>query len=168
MVDTGLWVPADRLGRLPAAYRRENGALVETEPLGGGPYAGEPALDVAHGELVSTAVDFHRFARMLAEGGTLAGRPFLDPALVSALTSDRVPTSVKTPDSFFPDFWEGMGWGFGVAVQTAGAYRGRYGWSGGQGTDWFTDPDGTIGLLLTQVELGPDMWGLIGEFQEVV
>ena len=47
-----------------------------------------------------------------------------------------------------------MGWGFGVGVQTEGPLRGRYGWSGGQGTDFFVDPDGTVGILLTQVELG--------------
>ena len=44
-----------------------------------------------------------------------------------------------------------MGWGFGVAVKTAGPQRGRIGWSGGLGTDFFVDPDGTVGIRLTQV-----------------
>jgi hypothetical protein len=60
-----------------------------------------------------------------------------------------------------------MGWGFGVAVQTAGAQRGRIGWSGGQGTDFFVDPDGTVGVLLTQVEIGADLWPLIEQFQSL-
>jgi hypothetical protein len=58
-----------------------------------------------------------------------------------------------------------MGWGFGVGVQTEGPRRGRWGWSGGQGTDFFVDPDGTIGILLTQVEMGPPMFPLLDEFQ---
>ena len=42
---------------------------------------------------------------------------------------------------------------------------GRYGWSGGQGTDFFVERDGTVGILLTQVELGERTWPLLGEFQ---
>ena len=43
--------------------------------------------------------------------------------------------------------------------------RGRYGWSGGQGTNFYVDPDGTIGILLTQVEMGEQMGGMVAEFQ---
>jgi hypothetical protein len=52
-----------------------------------------------------------------------------------------------------------------VAVSTGGPQRGRYGWSGGQGTNFFVDPDGTIGILLTQVELGPHVFPLVESFQ---
>jgi hypothetical protein len=76
-----------------------------------------------------------------------------------------VPTEYKTPDSFFPGFWEEMGWGFGVGVKVRGSQRGRYGWSGGQGTDFFIGPDGTVAILLTQVELGAPMSAMLEEFQ---
>jgi len=52
-------------------------------------------------------------------------------------------------------------------VKTQGPQRGRIGWSGGLGTDFFADPDGTVGILLTQVELGEDMWPLIEQFQSL-
>jgi CubicO group peptidase (beta-lactamase class C family) len=81
------------------------------------------------------------------------------------MISDQVPAESKTPDSFFPGFWEGTGWGFGVGIETAGRRRGRYGWSGGQGTNFFVDPDGTIGILLTQVEFGGRAEELVEEFQ---
>jgi CubicO group peptidase (beta-lactamase class C family) len=80
---------------------------------------------------------------------------------------DQVPAECKTADSFFPGFWDGMGWGFGVAVKTKGPQRGRIGWSGGQGTDFFVDPDGTVGILLTQVEMGENMWPLVDQFQSL-
>ncbi|WP_209306375.1 serine hydrolase domain-containing protein [Blastococcus sp. CT_GayMR19] len=150
MSDTALWVPEDKLDRLPAAYRHGDDGLVETEPAGGGFYAGPPPFDVSHGELVSTARDLHRFAAMLADGGRIDGEPFISADHLREMTSDQVPERNKTPESFFPGFWEGMGWGFGVAVQTAGPRRGRYGWSGGQGTDFFVDPNATIGILLTR------------------
>ena len=75
MTDTALWVPEDKLDRLPAAYRLGDDGLVEMEPAGGGFYAGPPPFDVSHGELVSTARDFHRFTRMLADGGRVGGEP---------------------------------------------------------------------------------------------
>ena len=104
---------------------------------------------------------------MLAEGGHADGQPMISPDHFKQLTSDQVPDACKTADSFFPGFWDGTGWGFGVAVKTAGRQRGRFGWSGGQGTDFFVDPDGTVGVLLTQVELGQKLWPLIEEFQSL-
>ncbi|MFL6065189.1 MAG: serine hydrolase domain-containing protein [Friedmanniella sp.] len=165
MTDTALSVPRQKLDRLPAAYRHGGDGLVETEPAGGGFYAGPPTFDVSHGELVSTLADFHRFTRLLVNGGCLQDHVLLSADHVQQLTSDQVPPQNKTPDSFFPGFWDGTGWGFGVAVQTEGPLRGRYGWSGGQGTDFFVDQDGTIGILLTQVELGERTWPLLAEFQ---
>jgi hypothetical protein len=35
------------------------------------------------------------------------------------------------------------------------------------GTDFFVDPDGTAGVLLTQVEMGDQLWALISDFQEL-
>jgi CubicO group peptidase (beta-lactamase class C family) len=162
MPDTGFWVPTNEIDRLPAAHRHGPDGLIETEPAAGGFYAGPPPFDIDHGELVSTARDFYRFLRALAD----------ETRLISAehkrlLTSDQVPERCKTPDSFFPGFWDGMGWGFGVAVQTEGRHRGRYGWSGGLGTDFFVDLDGTVAVLLTQVEMGSELWPLIADFQEV-
>lgn len=162
MPDTALWVPTGKLDRLPAAHRHGPNGLVETEPAAGGFYAGPPPFDIDHGELVSTARDFYRFARALAD----------DTRLISAehkslLTSDQVPEQCKTPDSFVRNFWDGTGWGFGVAVQLQGRHQSRYGWSGGLGTDFFIDPDATVGVLLTQVEMGSQLWPLIADFQEL-
>ena len=167
MAGTALWVPQGKLGRLPAACRHGATGLVEIEPAGGGFYAGPPSFDVSHGELVCTARDYHRFARMLADGGRVSGQPVISPGHLRQMTSDQVPAACKTADSFFPGFWDGMGWGFGVAVKTEGPQRGRIGWSGGLGTDFFADPDGAAGVLLTQVELGEDMWPLTEQFQSL-
>lgn len=165
MTDTAFWVPTEKLDRLPAAYRHDDAGLVETEPARGGFYAGPPPFDVSHAELVSTARDFRRFASMLAAGGRVDGQQMISADHLRQMTSDQVPAENKTPDSFFPGFWDGTGWGFGVAVETGGPHRGRYGWSGGQGTDFFVDPDGTVGVLLTQVEMGAHLWPLLEEFQ---
>lgn len=166
MSDTAMWVPHNKVDRLPAAYRYDNSGWIELEPAGGGFYAGPPPYDVSHGELVSTATDFGRFLRTLARGGSVGGRPLISPDHLRQLTSDQVPAVCKTPESFFsPGFWDGTGWGFGVSLHTTGPRQGRYGWSGGLGTDFFVDPDGTVAVLLTQVEMGGHLWPLFDEFQ---
>ncbi len=166
MIDTGMYVPTDKLDRLPAAFRHSDGELVEIEPAGGGFYAGAPPFDVSHGELVSTAADYHRFLRALTPAAD-AAPPLIAADHLHAMTTDQVPNSAKTPDDFFPGFWDSSGWGFGVGVVTSGTHVGRYGWAGGQGTDFFVDQDGRMGLLLTQVELGEELGPLIEEFQEL-
>jgi CubicO group peptidase (beta-lactamase class C family) len=165
MPDTAFWVPKEKLGRLPAAYRYDGASLVETEPAGGGFYAGPPPFDVSHADLVSTARDYHRFLRMLVEGGRVEGAPLISEAHRRQMTTDQVPAENKTPDSFFPGFWDGTGWGFGVGLDTRGPRSGRYGWSGGQGTNFYVDPDGSVGILLTQVEMGEQMGRMVSEFQ---
>lgn len=161
MVDTGAFVPEAQRHRLPPAFAVEDGEPAEVEPAAGGPLVGPPPGDVSHGELVSTAADYLRFLRALRDG------ELLSPEHLAMMTTDQVPSSVKQPDSFYPGFWDGTGWGFGVSVVTGGEHRGRWGWSGGYGTDYFVDADGTIGLLLAQVEIGEHLMPLLEAFQEL-
>jgi CubicO group peptidase (beta-lactamase class C family) len=165
MPDTGFWVPTEKLDRLPAAYRHGDDGLMETEPAGGGFYAGRPPFDVSHAELVSTVRDFHRFLRLLVGRETTEGGPLISEDHRRQMTTDQVPFENKTPESFFPGFWDHTGWGFGVGVETSGPRRGRYGWSGGQGTNFYVDPDGTVGIMLTQVEMGERMGAMVEEFE---
>ncbi|MCK8467236.1 beta-lactamase family protein [Microbacterium sp. KSW4-16] len=167
MVDTGYTVPLEQAHRLPAANRHTEGGLVEVEPAGEGFSVAPAPFDLSHSELVSTAADYAAFARMLATGGRHDGKVVLDPELLTEMRTDQVPASAKTDDSFFPGFWDGTGWGFGVAMQTSGANAGRYGWSGGQGTDFWIDPDGSFGIVLSQVEMGPEVMGLFRDVQRV-
>ncbi|MFC7457080.1 serine hydrolase domain-containing protein [Brachybacterium sp. GCM10030267] len=161
MPDTGFAVPREQAHRLLPAFRRTEHGLEQIEPAGAGFYADPPPFDVSHSELVSTLSDFHAFLRALLDGDLLG------PELLGELRRDQVPDSVKTPESFFPGFWEGNGWGYGVSVVTDGPHRGRFGWSGGMGTDFFADPDGSICLVMTQVEMDEQIFALLGELQEL-
>ena len=161
MRDTGYRVPDDQAHRLLPAYRRSASGLVEVEPTGGGFHSGPAPFDESHSELVSTVADYHAFLRALFDGR------LIDPELVEQLRTDQVDASVKTPDSFFPGFWDGTGWGFGASVVADGPHRGRFGWSGGFGTDYFADPDGTICIVMTQVEMDEQILGLFAELQQL-
>lgn len=161
MPDTGYFVPSQQAHRLPAAYAVEDDELVEREPEAGGFHVGPPPYDMSHSELLSTAPDYLRFLRALRDG-ELIGAGHL-----ALLGSDQVPAGAKDPGSFFPGFWEHTGWGFGVCVVADGPHRGRWGWSGGAGTDFFVDPDGTLGILLTQVEMGGRIAPLLEAYGEL-
>lgn len=166
MVDTGYTVPLEQAHRLPAAYRHdESGMLVEIEPAAGGFSVAPAPFDISHSELVSTASDYAAFVRMLAAGGRHDGQVIVEADMLDLLRTDQVPDSAKAEDSFFPGFWNGTGWGYGVAVVTEGEHAGRYGWSGGLGTDFFVDPDGSFLVLLTQVEIGERVMELVDELQ---
>ncbi len=161
MTDTGFFVPRRQADRLPAAYAEEDGALVEVESAGGGVHVGPPPYDLTHGELLSTAADYLTLLRAVRDGELITAEHR------RMLSSDQVPGEAKDPAAFFPGFWEATGWGFGVGVTTAGPHRGRWGWSGGAGTDFFVDPDGTIGLLLTQVQMGPRLTPLLEAYGQL-
>lgn len=166
MVDTGFSVPQEKAHRLVAAHRHDPGrGLVEAEPAGRGFYVAPAPFDLSHSELVSTASDYAAFAAMLAAGGRHGRAEVVDAALLAQMRSDQVAPQLKTDDSFFPGFWADTGWGFGVSVVTAGPRVGRYGWSGGYGTDVYVDPDGGFRVVMTQVEMGPQVMGLFADLQ---
>ncbi|WP_191563888.1 serine hydrolase domain-containing protein [Janibacter melonis] len=168
MPDTGSWVPQDQLHRLPAAYRWDD-ALVETDPLHAGSYAGDPGRDVSHGELVSTAADVLALLRMLHDGRDAQGHRFIGDELRRLMRTDAVPDRAKTRESFpySERFWEGTGWGLGVGIRTAGPGAGRFGWTGGLGTDCWLDPSGWCGVALVQTEMSPPVMGLLGDVDAI-
>jgi CubicO group peptidase (beta-lactamase class C family) len=86
---------------------------------------------------------------------------------------EQMTTNHLTPEQITSGgmFLSGSGWGLGVAVTVApdevSATPGRYGWSGGYGTNWFNDPhDGLIAIALTQVS--DFLWsGALTEFSKL-
>jgi CubicO group peptidase (beta-lactamase class C family) len=154
MKDTGFSVPAAKLDRFATCYRRASGAagLDVYDPARGGLWATPPVFPSA---LVSTAEDYLAFAQMLLGLGRSGRTRILARPTVELMTTDHIAPEQKTASPFFPGFWDGNGWGFGVAVVTRrtgiAATPGRYGWDGGFGTTWRSDPrEEMVSLLLIQ------------------
>ena len=172
MRDTGFFVPADKLDRFA-------GCGVFTDPQGGATrmdadgaqsaYATAPVFPSGGAGLVSTVDDYLAFARMLLAGGVHDGRRLLSEASVREMTRDQLTAEQKAASSstFFPGFFDAHGWGYGVAVSTgpAGAppaavgiatglshgAPGSYGWDGGFGTSWISDPSrNLVAIVMTQ------------------
>ncbi|MEI7874444.1 MAG: serine hydrolase [Alphaproteobacteria bacterium] len=152
MVDTGFYVPEEKLARL-------------IDPPKGGRY---PTWDVTKparlfsggGGLVSTAPDYLRFCQMLLNGGELDGARILAANTVRQLTTDALPPGVRftgvTGQFVGPQV--GTSWGLGFAIRTNPVFSllpgavGSFNWSGFWGTYFWIDPsEKLIGLQLIQV-----------------
>lgn len=178
MVDTGFAVPPAKADRFAAQHRldAETGSLVVIDDPRTGQWCRPPAFCSGAGGLVSTVVDFARFALLLGRGGALDGVRLLRPATVAAMTADQLDGPARD-DEYTRVFLDGRGWGLGLAV-TVDAHarptdpfgsRGTYGWDGGLGSIWRTDPTtGCTVIVLTQTawssptdaEVCADAWHL--------
>jgi CubicO group peptidase (beta-lactamase class C family) len=90
---------------------------------------------------------------MLLNGGRLGSERILSRPSVELMTSDQLTPEQKLGSELF--FSDNRGWGFGVSVFTKRDHLhnvpGRFGWEGGYGTSWYSDPkEGLTGILLTQ------------------
>jgi CubicO group peptidase (beta-lactamase class C family) len=156
MTDTGFSVPAAKLPRFAASYATDpaTGGLALYDPPAGGEWSRSPAFPSGAGGLVSTADDYLAFGRMLLDGGRHTGGRILSRPSVAAMTTDQLTAEQKARSVFVPGFWDDRGWGFGVSINTRRtglASPGRFGWDGGLGTSWASDPaEDLVGVLLTQ------------------
>lgn len=152
MTDTGFAFRANSRPRTTTSYRRDDDAGLQPVDTPDGQWARQPAFPSGGGGYVSTAADLLTFMRMLLAGGA----DVLPPELVAAMTSDQLSPEIRATDSVFLD---GQSWGYGggvdIALRNPWNVLDRYGWVGGTGTSAYVVPsDGSVAIILTQVELG--------------
>jgi CubicO group peptidase (beta-lactamase class C family) len=157
MPDTDFHVPADKLARFPAYYRRLADGAFEYVDEPGGQWSAPPAFESGAGGLVSTVDDLLAFGRMLLAGGAGPdGRRILTQESVRRMTTDHLTESQRAGGGLF---LQRQGWGYGggvdITLTEPWSVRGRYGWVGGTGTAAYVTPStATVSVLLTQLELG--------------
>ena len=149
MADTGFFVPAEKLDRFTTQYTPD-AATGELRVLDrpDGWWSVPPRLPSAAGGLVSTVDDVWAFASMLASDG---GEPPV-PESVRLMRVDRMTAAERADSAMFVG--DHSGWGLMMAVPAGDGSTGvpgGFGWEGGTGTSWRTDPAvGLTGILLTQ------------------
>jgi len=153
MVDTSFSVPSEKQGRFTTAYIPDDaGGLRLLDPPVGGWWNEPPAMANAAGMLVSTLDDFWAFVSMIVAKGRHDGQPLLSAGAVEAMTRDHLSAAQRASAPLF--LGPHGGWGYGMAApgpSRAGAPEpSGYGWNGGTGTVWTTDPDyGLTGIVLS-------------------
>jgi CubicO group peptidase (beta-lactamase class C family) len=143
MVDTGFSIPDTKKARYALAF--------PNDPLTNKPQsvlhaAGKPLkFECGGGCAVSTAMDYLRFAQMLANNGTLEGQRILSRKTVEMMTTDQLGAEIRAR-SISPLLAEGYSFGLGFTVRTesgraalAGSI-GDFSWGGAFGTYFWVDP----------------------------
>ena len=157
MKDTAFFLPTARLDRFATSYwtSQQTGATeIHDEPKGG-LWSRPPAFASGGGGLVSTVDDYLAFGQMMLNKGKCGSQRILSRPSVETMTSDHLTPAQKAVPGLVDDYFESHGWGFGMAVVTrrvdlAGPV-GQYGWDGGLGTSWRSDPsEDMVIILLTQ------------------
>jgi CubicO group peptidase (beta-lactamase class C family) len=168
-------VPEAKLGRLATCYRTnpETGALEPYDGAEDSQWSRPPAFPDARGGLVSTADDYLAFGRMMLDGGEHGGERILSRLSVELMTTNHLTPEQRASSGSVPVFLGERGWGFGLSTipseDAAVATPGRYGWEGGLGTSWCSDPtEDMVGILLTQRLASPgspridlDFWATV-------
>ncbi len=157
MKDTAFSVPESKLNRFATAYSRnfKTGVLALYDAAEDGQWSRPPAFPSGGGGLVSTIDDYLAFALMMLNHGRHGSERILSRPSVETMTTDHLTSAQKAISGLVPGDFDSYGWGFGVAVITRrediSAPVGSYGWSGGLGTSWRSDPsEDMVTILLTQ------------------
>ena len=176
MDDTRYEVPAEDLGRLSAAYlREENGTLnqLPNEDAHEFNLRDWPLTPGGFG-LTSTLDDYLTFARMLLNGGSLDGTTILQPETVRLMRTNQLGDEV-TERLWLPSKGQvGFGIDFAVRQQPPASAEenpgevGEFFWDGAASTLFWVDPANELAAVLF-VQLFPfDQIGLHHDFRRAV
>jgi CubicO group peptidase (beta-lactamase class C family) len=157
MKDTGFSVPAAKLDRLAASYwpNAVTGDLELHDGIADSRWSRPPAFPDAGGGLVSTVDDYLAFGLMMLNKGKYGHERLLSRFSVETMTTDQLTPEQRAASGSFLDFLDGRGWGFGVSIvarrDDLSAVPGRFGWDGGYGTSWASDPrEELVAIMMTQ------------------
>jgi CubicO group peptidase (beta-lactamase class C family) len=163
MVDTSFFVPHEKIDRIPDCFHfhpTENMKLFDsgdgsrwTKP---GPYLS------GGGGLCSTLPDYHRFCRMLLNGGALDDVQIISPKTLELMTANHLPGGkdlTQLSQSLFSEADNaGIGFGLGFAVNMiphttlVPGSAGEFYWGGMFSTAFFVDPvEDIIMIFMTQL-----------------
>jgi len=150
-------VPAEKLDRFATSYwtNFKTGKVEIFDEPEGGQWSRPPAFPSGPGGLVSTIDDYLAFGQMMLNMGKHEGERILSRPTVETMTMDHLTPEQKAVSGLVPGSFDCFGWGFGVSVVTkresASGPCGRFGWNGGLGTSWYSDPrEDMVTILMTQ------------------
>lgn len=168
MNDTAFFVPKDKASRLATVYQLNYEKKSLTAAAGrfpGDDASTPPKFESGGGGLYSTAMDYARFAQMLANKGELGGVRILSPASVELMGTNLLPEGVYVSSNgqlgigFFR-LDKNTGFGMNVALSMdplrSGLLEGKgtMTWGGATTTWWWYDPANDVTFIMMTQLLG--------------
>jgi CubicO group peptidase (beta-lactamase class C family) len=162
MVDSGFFVPADKVDRFSVNYGPERsgaGLRVVDGAENSALYLTLPKFLSGGGGMVSTTRDYARFCQMMLNGGELEGTRILKAETVAQMTRNQLPPEalpMAMPSLMsVPDKSLGFGLGFGVRTSPSASdpsvIPGEYFWGGYASTGFIICPrDQTVIISMAQ------------------
>jgi len=162
MKDTAFSVPAEKVERFAANYRREpDKTLRLIDDPEHSSYLKPPSFLSGGGGLTGTIADYYRFCEMLRRGGELDGARILGPRTLKLMTKNHLAGGRDLTQlalgSFSETANEGVGFGLGFAVtlsevETGTLGEGDYYWGGAASTIFWVDPkEDLVVVFMTQL-----------------
>ena len=150
MSETGFQVQAHQRARFAACYNAVPGGLKLQDDPATSVYHNTPSFHSGGGGLVSTAHDYMRFCKMLANGGELDGARLIAPRTLKLMASNHLPGGqdlTHLSRSLFSEATNaGVGFGLGFAVTfdpvkaMMPSSPGEFYWGGAASTAFWIDP----------------------------
>ncbi|GAB5519862.1 MAG: serine hydrolase domain-containing protein [Rhodothermales bacterium] len=158
MVDTDYIVEADAIDRFTTLYTHDaEGTLQRLRGPAESGFAERPAYFRGNAGLVSTALDYVRFAQMILNDGALNGVRILQAETAKQMRANHL-TPSQLPMQLGPINFAGQGFGLGFGVvmdpEAAGLPfgEGTVWWVGSTDTYFWIDPaNDVVGILMTQL-----------------
>lgn len=164
MDDTFFTVPAEKAGRLPQCFAYDTESKMKLFDQAGNDslWAKGWSFNSGGGGLASTVADYHRFCRMLLNGGALDGVQIISPKTLELMTANHLPGGrdlTQMSKSLFSEAdMAGIGFGLGFATTIDNAAtlvpcsNGDFYWGGMYSTAFFVDPvEDIIMIFMTQL-----------------
>ncbi len=163
MVDTSFFVPPEKMDRIPDCFHFDPVDKMKAFDNGDGSRWSKPGPFLSGGGgLCSTLSDYHRFCRMLLNGGALDGVQIISPKTLELMTANHLPGGkdlTELSQSLFSEADNaGIGFGLGFAVNMTPhttlmpGSEGEFYWGGMFSTAFFVDPvEDIIMIFMTQL-----------------
>jgi CubicO group peptidase (beta-lactamase class C family) len=163
MVDTSFFVSPEKMDRIPDCFHFHPTEKMKLFDNGDGSRWSKPGPFLSGGGgLCSTLADYHRFCRMLLNGGALDGVQIISPKTLELMTSNHLPGGkdlTELSQSLFSEADNaGIGFGLGFAVNMTPhttlvpGSEGEFYWGGMFSTAFFVDPvEDIIMIFMTQL-----------------
>jgi CubicO group peptidase (beta-lactamase class C family) len=164
MTDTFFHVPADKAARIPEGFGFDPEAKMKLLDKAGAEsmWAKGWSFNSGGGGLASSVADYHRFCRMLLNGGALDGAQILSPKTIELMTANHIPDGKDLTQMSKSLFSEaemagiGFGLGFATTIDSAATLapcsNGDFYWGGMYSTAFFVDPvEDIIMIFMTQL-----------------